>query len=166
MSNFSTQYEESCSKNNGSKLRFALGDLIRTIPNCSGIFLSLTKRLGTANNQNKAFFYLHNSVEDSFELKEILCFHSLSCIGIQIALMFKLKVSFACLFNCRTIFPTFLFMIFYFPDSKYWNSFQGLSPFYFSFIKINRNTFFKLLRRYCNISFSETSVAMLDLCYH
>ena len=134
---------------------------MRTIPNCSGIFFSLIKPLGTVTNQNKAFFFLHTSVADTFEFKEILCFHSLNCIYIQIAFTFKLKVSLTCLFNCRTIFPTFL-MIFYFSDSKYWYSFYILSPFYFSFIKINRNTFFNILR-HCNISFSETSVAMLDI---
>ena len=50
---------------------------MRTIPNCSGIFLSLIKPLGTVN-QNKAFFLLHTSVADTFEFKEILCFHSLN----------------------------------------------------------------------------------------
>ena len=80
-------------------------------------------------NQNKAFFLLHASVVDILEFKEILCFHSLSCMGIQIAFILKLKASLTCLFNCRTIFSTFLLMISYFPDRKYWHSFQRLSPF-------------------------------------
>ena len=113
------------------------------------------RRFSTQMHPYKAFLLLHTSVSDIFEFKEILCLHSLNCIGIKIAFIFKLKASFTCLFNCRTIFPTFLLMIFYFPDSKYWHSFQRLSPFCFTFIKINRNTFF-------DISFSETSVAMLD----
>ena len=112
-----------------------------TIPNCSGSFLSLIKPLGTVTNRNKAFFLLRTSVADSFDFKQVLCFHSLNCIGIQVAFIFKLKASLTCLFNCCTIFPTFLLMIFCFPDSKNWNSFQRLSPFYFLFIRINRNTF-------------------------
>ena len=131
MHNFSTQNEESCTKTNGSKFRSALGDSTRTIPNCSGIFLSLIKPLGTVSNQNKAFFLLHTSVVHTFEFKEILCFHSLNCIGIQIAFIFKLKASLTCLFSCRTTSPTFLLEIFYFTDSKYWHFFQRLPPFYF-----------------------------------
>ena len=95
----------------------------------------------------KAFVILHSSVTDTFEFKEILCFHSLNCIGIQIAFIFKLKASLTCLLNCRTIFPTFHLMIIYFPDSKYWNSFQRISPFYFLFIKINRNPFFDIFKK-------------------
>ena len=105
------------------------------------------RRCSTQMHLYKAFFLLHTSVADTFEFKEILCLHSLNCIGIQIAFIFKLKASFTCLFNCRTIFPTFLLMIFYFPDSKYWHSFQRLSPFYFTFIKINRNTFFDIFKK-------------------
>ena len=120
---------------------------MRTSPNYSGTFLSLIKPLGTVTKKNKAFFLLHTSVGDTFKFKEILCFHSLNFIGIQIALISKLKVSLTCLFNCHTIFPAFLLMIFYFPDSKYWHSFQRLSPFYFSFIKINRKTFFNTFKK-------------------
>ena len=120
MSNFSTQNEESCSKTNGLKFRFALGDLMRTMSNCSGIFLLLIKPLGTAPSQNKAFFLLHTSVENTFEFKEILCFYSLNFIGIQIAF------SLTYLFNCSTIFSTFILIIFYLPGNKYWHSFQRL----------------------------------------
>ena len=105
------------------------------------------RRFSTQMHLYKAFFLLHTSLADTFEFKEILCFHSLNCIGIQITLIFKLKASLICLFNCRTIFPTFLLMIFYFPDSKYWHSFQTFSPFYFLFIKINRNTFLNIFRK-------------------
>ena len=133
-----------------------------TIPNCSQNFLSLIKPLVTVTNRNKAFFLLRTRVAESFDLKEVLCFHSLNCIGIQIAFIFKLKASLTCLFNCCTIFPTFLFMIFYFPDSKYWNSFQRLSPFYFCSSKLIGILSSILLRRHCNISFFETSVTMVD----
>ena len=111
----------------------------------------------------KAFFLLHTSVADTFEFKEILCLHSLNCVGIQIAFIFKLNVSLTCLLNCRTIFPTFLLLIFYFPDSKYWHSFQRLSPFYFTFVKIIGILSLIFLRRHCKISFSETSVNILIL---
>ena len=115
--NFSTQNEESWGKTNGSKFRFDLGDLMRAIANCSGIFLSLIRPLGTVTNQNKTLFLLHTSLADKFEFKEILCFHSLNCIGVQTTFIFKLKASLTCLLNCRTIFPTFLLMIYFF-DSK------------------------------------------------
>ena len=66
----------------------------------------------------KALFLLHTSVADTFEFKEILCFLSLNCIGVQIAFIFKLEISLTCLFNCRTIIAAFLLMIFYLTDSK------------------------------------------------
>ena len=130
---------------------------MRTIPNYSGIFLSLIKPLGTVTNQNKAFFLLHSSVVDIFDFKEILCFHSLNFIGIQIAFIFKLKASLTCLFNCRIIFPTFLLIIFYFPgipSKDFPNSIFCSSKLIGKLSSI-------LLRRHCNISFSETSVAIL-----
>ena len=120
---------------------------MRTIPNYSEIYLPLIKPLGTVTNQNKVFFLLHTSMADTFEFKEILWFHNLNCIGLQVASIFILKASLTCLFNCHTIFPTFLLMIFYFPDSKYGHFFQRLSPFYFSFTKINWNTFFNTLKK-------------------
>ena len=109
-----------------------------------------------------AFFLLHTSVADTFEFKEILCLHSLNCISIQIAFIFKLKASLTCLFNCRTIFPlSFLWspisltvntdiLSKYFPHSILRSS---------KLIGILSSIF---LRRHCNILFSETSVAMLD----
>ena len=121
------------------------------------------RRFSTQMHLYKAFFLLHTSVADTFEFKEILCLHSLNCIGIQIAFIFKLNVSLTCLMNCRTIFPTFLLLIFYFPDSKYWHSFQRLSPFYFTFVKIIGILSSIFLRRHCKISFSETSVNILIL---
>ena len=121
------------------------------------------RRFSTQMYLYKAFFLLHISVTDTFEFKETLCLHSLNCIGIQIAFIFKLNASLTCLFDCRTIFPTFPLMIFYFPDSKYWHSFQRLFP--HSILRSSKligilSSIF--LRRHCNISFSETSVAMLD----
>ena len=132
---------------------------MRMIPNCFWIFLSPIKPLGTATNQNKAFFVLHTSVTDTFEFKKILCFHSLNCIDIQIAFIFKLKVSLTYHFNCGTIFRSFLIILIYFPDSKYWQSFPHSIFRSSKLIGISSSI---LLRRHCNISFSETSVAMLD----
>ena len=103
MSNFSTQNE--VVKQTGRKFCFAPGDLMRIIPNYSRIFLSLIKPLGTVTNQNKAIFLLHASVADTFEFKEILCFHILNCIGIQITLIFKLNAFLTCHINCHSFFP-------------------------------------------------------------
>ena len=114
------------------------------------------RRFPTQMHPYKAFFLLDTSVVDTFEFTEILCFHSLNHIGTQIAFIFKLKAPLTCLFNCRTIFPTFYLMIFYLPDSIS-NSFQRLSASYFSFIKINWNTFFNTF----DISFSETSSCLI-----
>ena len=66
------------------------------------------RRFSTQMYLYKAFFLLHTSVTDTFEFKEILCLHSLNCIGIQIAFIFKLKASLTCLFDCHTVFPAFL----------------------------------------------------------
>ena len=43
------------------------------------------RRFSTQMHLYKAFFLLHTSVVNTFEFKEILCFHSLNCIGVQIA---------------------------------------------------------------------------------
>ena len=110
------------------------------------------RRFSTQIHLYKAFFLLHSSVADTFEFKEILCLHSLNCIGIQIAFIFKLKDSLTFLFDCRTIFPTFLLMS---PSKDFPHSILRSSK----LIGILSSIF---LRRHCNISFSETSVAMLD----
>ena len=105
------------------------------------------RRFSTQIHLYKAFFLLHTSVSDTFEFKEILCLHSLNCISIQIAFIFKLKDSLTFFFDYRTIFPTFLLMS---PSKDFPHS---------KLIGILSSIF---LRRHCNISFSETSVAMLD----
>ena len=56
-------------------------------------------------NQNKAFFLLHASVVDILEFKEILCFHSLSCMGMQIAFILKLKASLVVFSIVAPFFP-------------------------------------------------------------
>ena len=98
------------------------------------------RRLSTLMHLYKTFFFLHTSMTDTFEFKEIFCFHSLNCVSIQITFIFKLKASLTCLFNCRTIFFNFPLIILYFPDSKYWHSFQRFFPF-------NLNTFFNIFKK-------------------
>ena len=144
MSNFSTQNEESCSKTNRSKFPFALGDLMSAIPNCSG----------TATNQNKAFFLLCTTVADAFEFKEILCFHSFNCIGIQIAFIFKLKASLT--------FPIFLHRSSISLTVNTGIPYKDFPHYIFRSSKLIGILSSTLLRRHCNISFSETSVAMPD----